>query len=179
MRSWYSHDVASPMQRVLLFFNSLAAVCVQPNITWHAYDAAWSTQREGVNCLCSTAMQTTLLPGFFYHVATAAAAAHLIHWLTVWGFLDSQLIAKMNALCKEVFLFLTKIVQVPQELRNHSLGSLFCLAGINTKHAWKKWSKPFRVGFVTHSNRRVLLFPNKNTWKTPVKLKDGIHVFLV
>lgn len=82
--------VASPVQTSLLLLpDSLAAVCVQPNITWHAYDAAWSAQREGVNrqksCLCNTAAQTTLLPSFFRHMATAAAV-HLIHWLTVWGF---------------------------------------------------------------------------------------------
>lgn len=88
MRSWYT-AVACPVQPVLLLSHSLAAVSVQPNITWHAYDAAWSTQQEGVNrqklCLCNTALPTTLLPGFFHHVATAAAL-HLIHWLTVWGF---------------------------------------------------------------------------------------------
>lgn len=81
--------VASPVQAELLLSDSLAAVCVQPNITWHAYDAAWSAQREGVNrqksCLCNTAVQISLLPGFFHHMATAAAVP-LIHWLTAWDF---------------------------------------------------------------------------------------------
>lgn len=81
--------VACPVKTALLLSNSLAAVCVQPNLTWHAYDAAWSAQWEGVNqqksCLCNTAVQTNLFPAFFHHMA-AAATVHLIHWLTVRGF---------------------------------------------------------------------------------------------
>lgn len=53
----------------------------------------------------------------------------------------------MNALCKEAFLFLTKIVQVPAtELSNHSLDSLYCLAGINTTRAWKNHPNHPEVG---------------------------------
>lgn len=171
------------MQPALLLSTSPAAVCVQPNITWHAYDAAWSAQQEGVNrqksCFCNTAVQTTLLPGFFHHMATAAAV-HLIHWLTVWGF------PVLGAYCKNECI-MQRGIPFPYQNSTSDTGAkksfpgLVILCSRCQHHARleKKSSKPSRVEFIIRcSNGRVLLFPNKNKWKAPLKLKDGINVLV-
>lgn len=161
---------ASPAKAALLLSNSLAAVCVQPNITWHAYDAAWSAQREGVNrqksCLCNTTVQTNLFPGFFHHKATAATV-HLIHWLTVWGFPVLRAYCKNECIMQRSVPFPYQDSTSASHRAKQSFPALIILSSRHQHHAClEKSSKPSRGGFVTNwYSRCVLSFPNKNTQK--------------
>lgn len=155
-----------------------AALCVQPNITWHPYDVAWSAQREGVNqqqsCLCITAEQITLFLGFFHHTGTTAAIP-IIHWVTAWGF------PVLGAYHRNECIMQSGI-PLPYENSTNATGAmnlfpgLVILSRMCRGHAFlEKLSNPIQrwVHF-----KYIISFPHKNTSKLFIWLRGRYWCFL-